>query len=155
VTYLDGDGVTVSRTWIDPEADLTDLAGEVTRTRADVLVVLAGSMDVRASTSRDQVELALQRIVDRTGARRVLVSSIPPVPRNAQQTADFNDYLARVAYQHDWSFVNAGATVVKDDCEYEPALGGPGPRLTHQGASVVGRSIRGILTTRTDLDPSE
>jgi lysophospholipase L1-like esterase len=148
------DGVSVEDSTIDPDARVRDLAAEAGPSTADVLVVLAGSNDVAFATSNDDVELALQRLVDRTQVPRVLLASIPPGARQPQKTADFNDLLSRIAYRHDWSFVNASADLVARDCAYRPRMTLDGVRPSEAGAKAIAEAVRGALTTRTDLDPA-
>jgi lysophospholipase L1-like esterase len=155
VTYARGNGVRVAQDWVDPDATVQKLSTRVTATRADVLVVLAGTNDLRADTANDQVELGLQRAVERAGVDKVLISSIPPVPYLTQETADFNELLARIAYRHDWSFVDAGTTVVDDNCSFSSGMRGPGARPSAEGARRIGSAVQGALTTRTDLAPAD
>jgi lysophospholipase L1-like esterase len=132
-------------------ARIQDLPARVDPVEADVLVILAGTNDVVVAYTNDQIELNLQRIVENSGAENVLLSSIPPVDSARKQTADFNDFLARVAYRHDWSFVDAGSAVRVRTCEFREGLTTDGVRPTPAGARLIGDAIRGVLTTRPTL----
>ncbi len=152
-TYVTGHGVRLTRSWVDRDAQVRDLAALVDPSDADVLVVLAGTNDVDHVSAGDEVELGLTRIVAAAGVDRVLISSIPPIDDQPQKTADFNELLAKIAYRHDWSFVDAGSTVVRADCRYRKGLSSDGVRPTAEGARIIGEAVRGVLTTRTDLAP--
>ncbi len=124
-------------------------------TDADVLVVLAGRTTSTTCSAGDEVELGLTRIVAAAGVDRVLISSIPPIDDQPQKTADFNELLAKIAYRHDWSFVDAGSAVVRADCRYRKGLSSDGVRPSAEGARIIGEAVRGVLTTRTDLAPTD
>jgi len=153
-TYVTGHGVRVTQSWVDRDARVRDLADEVGPSDADVLVVLAGTNDLDFGTVTDELELSLARLVEAAGADRVLVSSVPPIDGQPQKTADYNELLARIAYRHDWSFVDAGASVVRPDCRYRTGLTTDGTRPSVEGARAIGEAIRGVLTTRVDLAPA-
>ena len=155
VTYASGHGVRITQSWVDRDARVRDLAREVGPSDADVLVVLTGTNDLDLGPVPDEIELAMTRLVDISGIDKVLISSIPPVDHQAQRTADFNELLARIAYRHDWSFVDAGSTVVAANCTYRKGLSDDDVRPSPEGARIIGEAVRGALTTRTDLAPSQ
>ena len=149
VTYADQGSVEWVGGQARSSARIQDLPGRVNPVKADVLVILAGTNDVVVAYTNDQVELNLQRIVEKSGVENVLLSSIPPVDSARKQTADFNEFLARVAYRHDWSFVDAGSAVRVRTCEFREGLTADGIDPTPAGARLIGDAIRGVLTTRT------
>jgi lysophospholipase L1-like esterase len=153
-SYVIGDGVRLSRSWVDRDARARDLADEVDRSDADVLVVLVGTNDLTLGAAPDDIELGLTRIAAAAGVDDVLVSSIPPIDHLAQKTADYNVLLSRIAYRHGWSFVDAGASVVRPDCTYRHDLTTDGIRPSAEGARTIGEAIRAVLTSRADLAPT-
>lgn len=154
MTYVSGHGVRVTSSFVDGDARARDLVSLVEPSEADVLVVAVGTNDLDYGPVGDEIELSLQRIAERVGVPEVLISSIPPVSGQPQKTADYNDLLARIAYRHDWSFVDAGSVVVADDCRYRKGLGDDEGRPTAEGARLIGEAVRGVLTTRRDLVPA-
>jgi hypothetical protein len=131
--------------------DAAVLAGRVQPVNADVLVILTGVTDLRFGSANDSIELGLQRIASRVGAEHVLLSSIPPVRGQIEATVQFNDWLARVAYRHGWSFVDAGGAVRTPDCKYRPGLSIHGLRPNAEGARLIGEAIRSALTGRPEF----
>jgi hypothetical protein len=127
------------------------LADRVRPVDADVLVIMAGTTDLRLGPANDDTELALQRIANRAGASHVLISSIPPVRGQIEAIAQFNDWLARVAYRHGWSFVDAGGAVRTPDCRYRPGLSVNGLRPNAEGARLIGEAVRSALTGRQEF----
>ena len=153
-SYAAGHGVRIVDFWAERDARVRDLTAVVTPSDADVLVILAGTNDLDHAASADEVELGMQRIAETAGTDDVLVSSIPPVEGQPQKTADFNELLARIAYRHDWSFVDAGSTVVAKNCTYRKDMSDDGIRPTAEGARLIGEAVRGVLTTRPALAPT-
>ena len=130
----------------------TDILAAHTRpVDADVLVIMAGTTDVRLGSANDDTELALQHIADRAGAPPVLISSIPPVRGQIEATAQFNEWLARVAYRHAWSFVDAGGAVRTPNCRFRPGLSVNGIRPNAEGARLIGDAVRSALTGRPEF----
>jgi lysophospholipase L1-like esterase len=150
-TYVTGNGVRLTRSWVDRDAEVSDLAAQVRPSDADVLVVLAGTNDLDHGSPGDEVELGLTHLVAAAGVEHVLISSIPPVEDLPQKTADFNELLARIAYRHDWSFVDAGSAVVRADCRYRTRLSPDGIRPSPEGARIIGEAVRGVLTSRAEF----
>jgi hypothetical protein len=132
-------------------ADAEVLAGRVRDIDADVLVILTGISDLRFGSDNDQTELSLQRIATRAGASHVLISSIPPVRGQIEATAQFNEWLARVAFRHGWSFVDAGGAVRTADCKYRRGLSINGLSPNAEGARLIGEAIRSALTGRLEF----
>jgi lysophospholipase L1-like esterase len=151
VTYADRGSVTLRGGIARAGATTGELAAAVRPVEADVLVILTGTTDLRFSQPADQIELNLQRVVDRAGADQVLLSSIPPAPGLAERTAEFNDFLARVAYRHEWSFVDAGSAVRAKNCRYVKDLASDGVRPDEEGARLIGDAVRAALTTRASF----
>ncbi|MGH8892030.1 MAG: SGNH/GDSL hydrolase family protein, partial [Actinomycetes bacterium] len=152
VTYAASGKVRLVGGWAKPGVGTERISLNVKPVEADVVVLLAGTNDLMFPFAYDNVELSLQRTVDRIGADHVLLSSIPPVNRLPAKTAAFNKWLARVAYRHDWSFVDAGSTVRGSNCKYRPGLSSDGVRPTSEGARLIGQAIRGVLTTRPEFE---
>lgn len=151
VTYVRGGGVRFAGGYAHAATNVQGLAAHAPRLHVDVLVIMAGTTDLRYSNPRDQVELGLQRIVDGVGADHVLLSSIPPVRGQVDSTLSFNDFLSRVAYRHGWSFVDAGNAARGKNCEYRRGLSTDGVRPTAEGARLIGDAIRSALTGRAEF----
>ena len=154
-TYATGRGVRLTDAWVSRDSRVRDLAGKVRPTDADVLVVLAGTNDLDFGAAPDEIELGLTRIAAAARVDDVLISSIPPIDDQPQKTADFNVLLSKIAYRHDWSFVDAGSSVAQDDCQFRQGLSTDGVRPTAEGARIIGEAVRGVLTTRADLAPGD
>jgi hypothetical protein len=127
------------------------LAAHTRPVDAEVLVMMVGTTDVRLGSANDDTELALQRIANRAGASHVLISSIPPVRGQIEATAQFNEWLARVAYRHGWSFVDAGGAVRTANCRFRPGLSINGVRPNAEGARLIGEAVRSALTGRPEF----
>ena len=80
---------------------------------ADVLVIMAGTNDIYQSIPRAETLKNIEKIVAKTGIKRVILSYIAPFdPRpspikNAPILAEkLNDSLAKLAEENGWSFVD-------------------------------------------------
>lgn len=148
VTYADQGRVELVGGWARAGVGTQRISMSVRPVDADVLILLTGTNDLQYPFAYDNIELSLQRTVDTVGARDVLVSSIPPVAGFEMKTVRFNAWLARVAYRHDWAFVDAGSTLRGRDCSYRPRMTSDGTRPTPEGARLIGDAIRAALTNR-------
>lgn len=151
VTYAAGSNTRLAGGFARPGIGTERISLGVKPVEADVLVLMTGTNDLMFPFAYDNVERSLQRTVDTVGIDRVLVSSIPPVDAYPAKTKEFNEYLARIAYRHDWSFVDAGSTVRGSNCRYRPGLTSDGIVPTREGARLIGEAIRSALTTRQEL----
>ncbi len=86
-------------------ATSADVAASILRVDADVLVVMIGTNDagIRRPLS---VLTDIDSIVDKAGARAVLVSAIPPHQWEPTLAAQFNDSLRAHAEERGWGFVD-------------------------------------------------
>ena len=153
VGYVGHGGVRFAGGYAHSATRTQDLADQAPKVAADVdvVVVMTGTTDLRYGYDNDQLELNLQRLVDRVGGEHVLLSSVPPVRGLTAPTVQFNDFLSRVAYRHGWSFVDAGSAVRGKDCRYRTGLSSDGVRPTPEGAQLIGDAIRAALTGRLEF----
>jgi lysophospholipase L1-like esterase len=151
VRYVGHGGVRFDGGYAQSATRTQVLAARAPTVHSDVLVVMTGTTDLRYGYDSDQLELDLQRLVDRTGAGHVLLSSIPPVRGLIDATVQLNEFLSRVAYRHGWSFVDAGSAVRGKDCRYRSGMSNDGIRPTPEGARLIGDAVRAALTGRLEF----
>lgn len=146
VTYADTGNVELVGGWAKEGVGTERISLAAKPTDADVAVILTGTNDLMFPFVYDNVELSLQKTVDKLGTDKVLLSSVPPVDAEPAKTAKFNAWLARVAYRHDWAFVDAGSAVRSGRCKYRKGMTTDGVRPTPEGARLIGEAIHSALT---------
>ncbi|HHV22380.1 MAG TPA: SGNH/GDSL hydrolase family protein [Propionibacterium sp.] len=134
--------LTVVGGWAKGGATTQDMAGGVTRSDADVLVMLAGTNDT--SLTFDQTSANLESIVETVGAPRVVLSTLTPRDDNPQRNVDFSAQLADLAQRNGWTLIDPMGGV-RDGDRFKPEMTSDGIHLTPAGAAELGRAFSAEL----------
>jgi lysophospholipase L1-like esterase len=116
------------------------MAENVGEVEADVLVILAGTNDVNNGVPFEQSAGNLVRVVEKVGARKVLVSAIPPIDVQPGLSPRFNQQLQQFALSHGWVFVDPMAGVREGD-RFAPGMTTDGVHPTEAAAQVIGAAL--------------
>ncbi|WP_415853782.1 SGNH/GDSL hydrolase family protein [Sinomonas sp. G460-2] len=144
VTYAASPNLVFSGGWAGAGATTAKIAANVKQLDVDVLVIVAGTNDVTQGVAFAQTTTNLDRIVTTVGARRVVVSAIPPRDADPRPTADFNASLRKLAIQRHWAFIDSAAGVRAGDV-YAPGMTLDGVRPTKDAAQIIGKAIAGAI----------
>jgi lysophospholipase L1-like esterase len=130
--------------WAVPGATTADMRAGVVPSKADVVVVLAGTNDVERGvpweTSRDNlVAIAATSRVD-----DVVLSTVPPLDTGPQQAEEYNQRLHELALEQGWHLVDPWVSVDRSGA-WAPGTSGDGIHPTPEVADAVGRSIRAAV----------
>jgi lysophospholipase L1-like esterase len=117
----------------------------VSRLDADVLVILAGTNDVALGIPFETTTDNLEAIARTVAARQVVVSAIPPLDGLPDAPAEFNARLERFAADRGWAWVPP-VPELGTDGRFAEGMTQDGVHLTPEGARLLGRAIREVLT---------
>ncbi|WP_336854998.1 SGNH/GDSL hydrolase family protein [Sinomonas albida] len=144
VTYATSPNLVFSGGWAAAGATTGKIAANVKPLDVDALVIVAGTNDVTQGVSFAQTTANLDQIVAAVGAKRVVVSAIPPRDSTPRTTSAFNASLRQLAIQRHWAFVDAAAGVRNGDV-YAPGMTFDGVRPTKEAAQIIGKAIAGAI----------
>ncbi len=144
VTYATSPNLVFSGGWAAAGATTGKIAANVKPLDVDALVIVAGTNDLTQGVSFAQTTANLDQIVAAVGAKRVVVSSIPPRDATPRTTSAFNASLRQLAIQRHWGFVDAAAGVRNGDV-YAPGMTFDGVRPTKEAAQIIGKAIAGAM----------
>jgi lysophospholipase L1-like esterase len=145
VPAAEGPGVDVTGGWAVPGATTADMRAGVQPLRADALVVMAGTNDVRQGLPWAESAAALDGIVTTVGVARVLVCSIVPLTEDPAAVAEYNGRLAELAAVEGWEFVDCGASVRDPSGGWLPGTTYDGIHPTVDGARRIGATVHQAL----------
>ena len=131
--------------WAVAGATTAKIAANVRPLDVDALVIVAGTNDLTQGLSFAQTTANLDRIVSTVGAKRVVVSTIPPRDSSPRTTSAFNASLRQLAAQRHWVFVDAAAGV-RDGDVYALGMTLDGVQPTQEAARIIGKAIAGAIT---------
>ncbi|MEQ4518733.1 SGNH/GDSL hydrolase family protein [Pseudarthrobacter sp. B907] len=113
---------------------------------AEVLVMMAGTNDVLAGVPFGKSAANLIAIVKTVGAKRVLISAIPPLDSDPAAATAYNTKLQALSAQQGWAFVDSMAGVRKGDT-YAPGMTTDGVHPTLPGvnaiSAVLAKAVKG------------
>jgi lysophospholipase L1-like esterase len=112
----------------------------------DVLVIMAGNNDVDASVPFRVVARNLVSIAAMVRAPRVVLSTIAPEDRVADQVADFNAQLPGLAGREGWQLVDPMGAVGDGHGHYLPGMSDDGMHPTAEGARLIGAALHAAVT---------
>jgi lysophospholipase L1-like esterase len=147
VSHAVGDGVRFAGGWAVSGALTSQMARGAGPVDADVLVMLAGTNDVYRGLPFDTCGANLRSIADTVGARRVVVSSIPPIDFERALVTAYNDYLRTLAQASGWEFVDATAGIRQGD-RFAEGMSFDGVHPTVLAAETIGAAIRAHVLRR-------
>jgi lysophospholipase L1-like esterase len=141
----DGDGVDLTGGWAVPGAMTADMRDGVGPLRADALVIMAGTNDVRRNVRWDESAAALDGIVRIVGIDRVLVCSIVPLADDPAAAQAFNSRLRVLADKEGWEFADTAAVVRGDGGRWLPGMSDDGIHPNAVGAARIGAAVHAAL----------
>ena len=154
VTYATSPNLAFDGGWAAAGATTTKIAANVKHLDADALVIVAGTNDVSQGLAFAQTTANLDRIVATVGAKRVIVSAIPPRTATPQPTVQFNAALKQLAAQRGWAFVDAPAGVRSGDV-YAAGMTLDGVRPSKEGAQIIGKALAAAMTNPPGPSPAQ
>ena len=153
VSHAVGDGVRFAGGWAVSGALTSQMAHGARPVAADVLVMLAGTNDVYRGLPFDTCGANLRSIAATVGARRVVVSSIPPIDFERALVTAYNEYLQGLAQASGWEFVDATAGIRQGD-RFAEGMSWDGVHPTVRAAQSIGAAIRAhVLASMTTRPP--
>jgi lysophospholipase L1-like esterase len=147
VSHAVGDGVRFAGGWAVSGALTSQMARGAQALDADVLVILAGTNDVYRGLPFGSCAANLRSIADTVGARRVVVSSIPPIDFEPTLVTTYNEQLQELAAASGWEFVDAMAGIRRGD-RFADGMSVDGVHPTVLAAEEIGTAVRAYLLGR-------
>ena len=141
----DGDGVDVLGGWAVAGATTSDMRDGVSPEDADVLVLMAGTNDVRTGIPWSQSERSLREIVGTVGVDRVLACELVPLDEAPAALAEFNDHLEQLAADEGWDVVDCAADVRDAAGNWVPGTSDDGIHPNAEGAALIGATVHEAL----------
>ena len=136
VAQLPSAAIVLKGGWAVAGATSTAMRAGASHVDADVLVIMAGTNDVRSGLPLSETEanlIAIRRIV---GGGSVLVTAIPPDDAFQTQTASFNLSLQSFVRSHGWSWVDPWGPV-RVGQRYRPGMSDDGVHPVRAAAAQV------------------
>ena len=144
VSYV-GPGVAFAGGWALSGARSAAMAENAKDVEADVLVIVAGTNDVYNDVPFEQSTRNLVRVAEKVGARKVLVSAIPPIDSEPELSPPFNQQLQQFAMSRGWVFVDPMAGVREGD-RFAAGMTTDGIHPTEAAAQVIGAALGKAIT---------
>lgn len=132
--------------WAVPGTTTAQMRAGVGPLPADVLVVMAGTNDLRDGTAWEVSGDNLEAIVAQSGDPGVLLSSVPPYDPAPAASVAYNRHLEEFAAAEGWRFVDPWSTC-SDDGAWVAGASADGVHPRPQVAERVGRELRALLLT--------
>jgi lysophospholipase L1-like esterase len=130
--------------WAVPGAPTAAMRAGARPVAADVLVLMAGTNDVRLGVDWPETEDNLVAIVETVGIGRVLVSAIPPYDPDPGRSVDFNRRLEKLAADRGWTFLTPWSTF-DDDGSWTAGASADGVHPVPSVAAEVGRQLNVVM----------
>jgi lysophospholipase L1-like esterase len=112
---------------------------------SDVLVLMAGTNDVRAGMPWRDSARNLEQIVATIGAERVVVCTVVPLDEDPAGAERFNSRLVELAEDEGWEVVDSAAAVRNADGGWVPGTSDDGLHPNRLGAQLLGSVVRYAL----------
>lgn len=125
--------------WAKKGSTTQMILGSVKPVTADVLVIIAGTNDIDKLTFAQSAS-NIEGIVSTVGAKRAIISSIPPYDPAPEKAVAYNAQLEAFAKAHGWTFVDSMAAV-RDGDRYAPGMTFEGVHPTEQAVKLIGTAI--------------
>lgn len=144
VTYAAGPNLLFAGGWAAAGATTAKIAANVKPLDVDVLAIVAGTNDITQGVPFAQTAANLDKIVGMVGARRVVLSAIPPRDTDPRSATEFNASLRTLAAQRQWTFVDAPAGVRGGEV-YAAGMTLDGVRPTKDAAQIIGKAVAAAI----------
>lgn len=145
ITYAEGDGVDYVGGWAKGGTTVEQQAANVTAIpRVDVLVLMAGTNDVRHGISFAEAEASYDSIVKTLHPKHVIIGAIPPNDRHPQQAAVYERQLKAYVATTKWDFVDPWS-FARDGLVYRSGTSIDGIHPTTSGYRKIGETFRSAI----------
>jgi lysophospholipase L1-like esterase len=143
-SYL-GPGFTFAGGWADGGVKSATMLEHAKPVKADALVIIAGTNDYGNGVPFDESAANIAGIVQKVGAKRVLVSAVPPSDILPAEAAAFNTELKAFVASKGWGWVDSSAKLRTNDNAYVEGMTVDGTHPTEKAARIIGETIRAAL----------
>lgn len=136
--------------WARGGATTAQMLEGFTPVHADVLVMIAGTNDIRAGVPFEQIGQNMRAIVDAADVPRVIVSSVPPRNEFPERTLAYNAWLHDFVASQGWGWID-GARGLRDHAQpgrYAEGLTYDGTHPSREGAQILGSAVLAALGTQ-------
>ncbi|MGO1696086.1 MAG: SGNH/GDSL hydrolase family protein [Arthrobacter sp.] len=136
--------------WARGGATTAQMLDGYTPVPSDVLVVIAGTNDIRAGVPFERIGENLQDIIAQADSDRVLVSSVPPRNEFRTRTVEYNAWLHDFVLEQGWGWID-GSRGLRDSTHpevYAEGLSYDGTHPTAEGARILGSAVQAALGTQ-------
>lgn len=148
VTAAVGDDLLIGGGWARSGARLELMLASVKPTDADVLVVMAGTNDVRHTTPVEDRLVRLAAVIETIGIDEVVIAAVPPLDSDPVGARVWNDALSAYATAHGITHIDPWRTLRALDNTWVAGASVDGIHPTHSAAATAGIAIRNELVTR-------
>lgn len=125
--------------WAKKSATTQVMLDNVKPVAADVLVVIAGTNDL-GKVEFETSAANIGAIVAKVGAKRAIISAIPPYDPSPEKAVSYNIQLVAFAKAQGWTFVDAMAGVRNGD-RYAPGMTGDGVHPTQAAVDLISKEL--------------
>lgn len=145
ITYAKGNGIEYVGGWAKGGTTVQTQAAAVRPIAdVDVLVLMAGTNDVRHHLSFAQSASSYDSIVATIHPKHVIIGAIPPYDRNPQGAAVYEKQLRAYVATKDWDFVDPWA-FARDGLRYRAGVSLDGIHPTTAGYQRLGENYRAAI----------
>lgn len=123
---------------------------------ADVLVMIAGTNDIKAGVPFEQIGENMRSIVAAAAVPRVIVSSVPPRDEFSERTIEYNAWLHGFVAEQGWGWIDGARGLRADDQpgRYAEGLTYDGTHPSREGAEILGAAVLAALGTQPTAQDS-
>lgn len=136
--------------WARGGATTAQMLEGFTPVPADVLVMIAGTNDIKAGVPFEQIGQNMRSIVDVADVPRVIVSSVPPRNEFRESTLEYNAWLHDFVAEQGWGWID-GSRGLRDKDQpgrYADGLTYDGTHPSRDGAQILGSAVLAALGTQ-------
>ncbi|WP_158507162.1 GDSL-type esterase/lipase family protein [Subtercola sp. Z020] len=108
---------------------------------ADVVVIMAGTNDLAAGLTLEQLDDDITSIVSTVGAKNVVLAAIPPITLRADYAVEANADLEALAAKNGWFFHDGWGNLRTADGVWSTQYKVDGIHTTKAGYGVFGRDM--------------
>lgn len=150
--YADGQGMRVTGGWAHAGATTADMLAGVSNDVATgaihqppaLLVLMGGSNDIDEGVPIQTILDNLSAIARTLGAKRVIVSAVPPEAAVQSTVDELNSRLPALASQEGWRYADPMVDVRAPDGSWLPSMSEDGVHPTQRGAELIGERLGAV-----------
>ncbi|WP_344796578.1 SGNH/GDSL hydrolase family protein [Frondihabitans peucedani] len=145
ISYAKGDGVDYVGGWAKGGTTVQEQAAHVRPiSDVDVLVLMAGTNDVRLHIGFAEAAASYDSIVSTIHAKHVIVGAIPPYDRDPRAAAVYEQQLRRYVATKGWDFVDPWG-FARDGLRYRAGISVDGIHPVTAGYQRLGENYRAAI----------